>query len=87
MNFSICLNDCIFSALLIYTHKSIITRGCRVSLKGKIAEFALLNIIKWCVIIVFAGIVLYFITPKYEMIKDGQCFNKITGRLQPVKTP
>lgn len=55
------------------------------SLKGKIAEFAFLNVIKGCVLIVFAGIILYFVTPKYEMLKDGQCFNKITGRIHPVK--
>jgi len=55
------------------------------SLKGKIAELTFLTVLKWCVIILFAGVILYFVTPKYEMTKDGECFNKITGRLSPLK--
>jgi hypothetical protein len=56
-----------------------------VSIKGKIIEIAFFNIIKWFVIIIFAGIVLYFITPKYEIIQGNKCFNKITGRLNSIK--
>gem|GEM_PF-2319067 len=56
------------------------------SLKSKIAEFAVLSVLKWCVIILFAGIILYFVMPKYEMVREGECLNKITGRLHPLKS-
>ena len=55
------------------------------SIKGKIIEIAFLNIIKWFVVIIFAGVILYFVTPKYELLQDNKCFNKITGRIAKVK--
>lgn len=55
------------------------------SIKGKIIEIAFFNIIKWFLIIIFAGMVLYFVTPKYELIQGDKCFNKITGYTSKLK--
>jgi hypothetical protein len=57
------------------------------SIKGKIIELIVFNILKWCVIIIFAGIVLYFIMPKYEMLADHRCFNRVTGKIHELKNP
>lgn len=54
-------------------------------IKGKTIEIALMGILKWFAIIIFAGIILYLVTPKYELVREGVCFNKITGRLHKVK--
>lgn len=55
------------------------------SIKGKIAEFALLNVVKWIIIMIFAGIVFYFVIPKYEIVKGDKLFNKVTGKIETQK--
>lgn len=56
------------------------------SIKAKIAEFALLNVVKWIVIIMFAGVVFYFVTPKYEIVQEDKLFNRVTGKIESRKS-
>ncbi len=56
--------------------------GITMSLKKTIAEVVLLGILKWSVILVITGFVLYFVMPKYDYIDDTTRYNKISGKLE-----
>lgn len=55
------------------------------SIKGKIAEIILLGVIKWVIVLIFAGVIIYFITPKFEIIDNNKLFNKTTGKIEKIE--
>lgn len=52
------------------------------NIRGKITEIIFLGVVKWVIILIFAGIIGYFIMPKYEIVDGNKLFNKITGRIE-----
>ncbi|PCI95728.1 hypothetical protein COB11_01385 [Candidatus Aerophobetes bacterium] len=57
-------------------------RGITMSIKGRIAEIIFLGVVKWIIVLIFAGVIAYFIIPKYEIVEGKRLFNKITGRIE-----
>jgi len=43
-----------------------------------------LDVLKWTVILLIAGLVFYAVCPKYDVVANGLMkFNKITGSISP----
>lgn len=52
------------------------------SIRSKVLEVVFFNVIKWCIVIIFLGIVGYLIMPKYDLIDEHKLFNKVTGKIE-----
>ncbi|MCH9631503.1 MAG: hypothetical protein S4CHLAM37_15260 [Chlamydiia bacterium] len=57
-------------------------RGFKMSIKGRITEIIFLGVVKWIIVLIFAGVIGYFIIPKYELVEGNRLFNTITGRIE-----